>query len=374
MNQAHSPAASGRRTLLLLVSGALLLTLGWMLAGGGGAAKADTPQASATAKAATVNGQVITMQEVQAKATEALDELDLQHQQVEMQFQQERQKRLKAALDQMVEDRMLDLESKATHKTKDQLLDEGFRKKSADISDAEVDAFYAQLQQQRPQGLPPKESIATQIKTHLQQQKEAGARTAYFDTLRAKYKVDTFIQEPRVAVEAEGHPAQGPATAPVTIVEFSDFECPFCGQVVPTLRQIKEHYGDKVRLVFRQFPLNIHAHAQKAAEAAVCANEQGKFWQMHDAMFGDQKALEVADLKKKAQSVGLDAAKFDSCLDSGRAAAEVKADERAGTLVGVNGTPAIFINGRSFSGAQPYEALAAVIDQELAAASKNSKG
>ncbi|HEV8629769.1 MAG TPA: thioredoxin domain-containing protein [Thermoanaerobaculia bacterium] len=356
--------------MLLLVSGALLLTFGWMLAGGGVAANAETKPSD---KAAVVNGQVISMQEVQAKATEALDELDLQHQQLEVQFQQARQKALRTALDQLIEDRLLDLEAKATGKTKEVLVAEGTKAKATPVTDAEIDEFYAQLQKQRPQGLPPKEGIAAQIKTHLQQQKDEGARQAFFDGLRTKYKVEAFIDEPRLAIETEGHPAKGPTTAPVTIVEFSDFECPYCSQVVPTLRQIEEHYGDKVRLVFRQFPLNIHPHARKAAEAALCANEQGKFWEMHDAMFGDQKALEVADLKKKAQTVGLDATKFDTCLDNSKFAPDVKKDERAGVLVGVNGTPAMFINGRLLSGAQPYEALASVIDEELAKAAKNGK-
>ena len=159
----------------------------------------------------------------------------------------------------------------------------------------------------------------------------------------------------------------------MTIVEFSDFQCPFCKQVVPTLAQITQKYGDQVRLVFRQFPLSsIHPFAEKAAEAALCANEQGKFWEMHDAMFGDQSKLEVSALKVTAGNLGVDKAKFDECLDSGRFAQRIKDDETAGSLVGVSGTPAIFINGRSFSGAQPYDALASAIDEEIAKA-KNGK-
>jgi len=143
---------------------------------------------------------------------------------------------------------------------------------------------------------------------------------------------------------------------------------------VPTLDQITQKYGDQVRLVFRQVPLtSIHPFAHKAAEAALCANEQGKFWQMHDDMFGDQTKFEVAALKTSAAGLGVDKAKFDECLDSGRFAERIKEDEKAGALVGVSGTPAIFINGRSYSGAQPFDVLSQVIDEEIAKA-KNGKG
>jgi len=370
MNEAQSPATS-RRTVLLLVTGALLLTFGWMLANGSSLQAKTDPKASTPAKAAVVNGQTISMSEVEAKAADKLEQLDLQRQQLEARVDQERVNTLRSTLDEMVEDQMLTAEAKATGKTKDQLLADNT--KAPDIADAEVDAFYAQLQQQRPQGLPPKDQIATQIKAHLQQQKQASAREDYMKTLRAKYKVETFIEEPRIQVATDGQPAKGPATAPVTIVEFSDFECPFCSRVEPAIAQIEQKYGDKVRFVFRQFPLtSIHPHAQKAAEASLCANDQGKFWEMHDAMFGDQQKLEVADLKAKAGKIGLDQAKFDQCLDSGKFVQRIKDDTKAGTVAGVNGTPAFFINGRSLSGAQPYEALAQVIDEELAKAGQQT--
>ena len=364
MNQ--SEATSGRRTLLLLLSGALLLAFGWMLAVG------DSLQAAGAdpAQAAVVNGQVITMQEVEAKAAERLEELDLQRQQMEIRFNQERQNLLLQTARQMVEERLLSLEATAAGKSTEQLLSENA--KAGTITDADVDAFYTQLQAQRPQGLPPKESIAAQIKTHLQGQKEQEARNAYLDTLRTKYKAETILSEPRLEVAADG-PARGPATAPVTIVEFSDFECPFCARVVPTLEQVKEKYGDQVRIVFRQYPLDMHPNAAKAAEASLCAQDQGKFWEMHDAMFADQKKLAVADLKATAGTLGLDAAAFGSCLDSGKHGPKVKEDMKAGVLAGVSGTPALFVNGRFLNGAVPFEAIAEVVDDELARA-KGSKG
>ena len=373
MNPAQSSATSGRRTLLLLASGALLFTFGWILAGGASLQAKTESKPAADNRAAVVNGVVVTVDEVTAKAKDRLDDLDAQHQQMEFKFQQERTNRMLTALGELLEDRLLDLEAKATGKTKEQLLDEGVKAKAGTVGDADVDAYYKQLQAQQPQGLPPKESIADRIKQYLQQQKDQNARNAFFSDLKAKYKVETFLTEPRVEIATEGHPAKGPADAPVTIVEFSDFQCPFCKQVVPTLAQITQKYGTQVRLVFRQFPLtSIHPFAQKAAEAALCANEQGKFWEMHDAMFGDQTKLEVPALKVTAANLGVDKAKFDECLDSGRFAQRIKDDERAGSLVGVSGTPAIFINGRSFSGAQPFDALASAIDEEIAKA-KNGK-
>jgi len=168
----------------------------------------------------------------------------------------------------------------------------------------------------------------------------------------------------RTEVAAVG-PAKGPATAPVTIVEFSDFQCPFCARLIPTLDQVTSKYGDKVRLVFRQFPLAMHAEAQKAAEASLCANDQGKFWEFHDAMFKNQQALAVDQLKAKAVEMGMNAEQFNSCLDGSKHAAQVKKDFEEGSKAGVSGTPAMFVNGRFISGAVPFPEIAKVIDDEL---------
>ena len=165
--------------------------------------------------------------------------------------------------------------------------------------------------------------------------------------------------------EAQNAPSVGRAGAPVMIVEFSDFQCPYCQRLAPTLDKVVETYGDRVQLVFRQFPLGIHANAQKAAEASLCAAEGGKFWEMHDKMFENIHSLASDELKELARSIELDSGAFDECLDSGRYADQVASDIEAGRLAGVTGTPAIFINGRFLSGAQPFEKIASVIDDEL---------
>ena len=182
--------------------------------------------------------------------------------------------------------------------------------------------------------------------------------------LQDKYKVEYKMEPIRVEVAATG-PAKGPANAPVTIVEFSDFQCPFCSRLTPTIKQVEEKYGNKVRVVFRQYPLPFHQNAQKAAEASLCAADQGKFWEMHDAMFADQNALGVDQLKAKAATLGLNAEQFNSCVDSGKHAATIQADMKDGSAAGVSGTPALFINGRFINGAVPLEQITSVIDDEL---------
>ncbi|HVS02799.1 MAG TPA: thioredoxin domain-containing protein [Thermoanaerobaculia bacterium] len=371
MKQEHPPTVTGRRTLLLLVTGVLLLAFGWILSGESVEAKADPKKAEAAADGpvAVIQGEPVTRAELELAAADKLEQLDVQRLQFEVRHNQERQQALLDALDSLVEQRLLELEAAARGTTAEALSAEI---PTPEVTDADIDAFYIQLQQQRPQGLPAKERIVDQIRGHLTQQKQLEAREAFFAELRGKYAVETYLQTPRVEVVADGHPARGPADAPVTLVEFSDFQCPFCARVVPTLDQIHESYGDKVRIVFRQFPLNIHPQAQKAAEASLCAHDQGKFWEMHDLMFEEQKTLSVPDLKAKAERLGLDTATFAQCLESGKYEEQVAADLKAGAVIGVSGTPAVFINGRFLSGAQPYEAFAEIIDDELARQSQAS--
>ena len=183
---------------------------------------------------------------------------------------------------------------------------------------------------------------------------------------------------PVVQASADDDPSWGPADAPVTIIEFSDFQCPFCLRFWnQTLPQIKQEYQDKVRFVYRDFPLTgIHAWAQKAAEAAECADDQDKFWEYHDLIFANQNALSeqlntagldgvLATFKSYAADLGLDTAPFNDCLDSGKYTSEVQKDLQDGQSYGVTGTPAFFINGQLVSGAQPFANFKTVIDAAL---------
>ncbi|MFO0574399.1 MAG: thioredoxin domain-containing protein [Polyangia bacterium] len=173
-------------------------------------------------------------------------------------------------------------------------------------------------------------------------------------------------------VEAGDGPSFGPKDAPVTIVEFSDFQCPFCSRVVPTLKKIKESFPGKVRVVWRNYPLSFHKDAPLAAEAAMAANAQGKFWEMHDKLFENQRALDRASLEKYAQELGLDLARFKADLDSNRYKSAVQGDVDYGNQLpgGGMGTPTFFINGRKIAGAYPYEKFESMIKDALAAKKK----
>ena len=166
-------------------------------------------------------------------------------------------------------------------------------------------------------------------------------------------------------INVDGKPVRGTPGAKVQIVEFSDFQCPYCGAAEPAVLQVLKEYAGKVSLVYLNFPLSFHPYAEKAAEAYECALVQGKSWEYHDVLFANQNALDVQSLKKHASDLKLDSAKFDSCLDGGSKKAVVDADTQKGSSLGVSGTPTFFINGKMLVGAQPYSAFKQVIDAEL---------
>jgi protein-disulfide isomerase len=173
-------------------------------------------------------------------------------------------------------------------------------------------------------------------------------------------------QRPEVTrVEVGTAPVRGPKNAPVTIVEFSDFECPFCKTVLPTLEALQKQYGTKLKVAFKNQPLPFHANARLAAAASLAANAQGKFWEYHDKLFANQQALDRASLDKYAAELGLDMAKFKAALDSKKFDAQITADATEATSAGVDGTPTFFINGRRLVGAQPIEQFKAIIQEEL---------
>jgi protein-disulfide isomerase len=170
---------------------------------------------------------------------------------------------------------------------------------------------------------------------------------------------------PAKKVALGGAPVRGPKDAPITVVLFSDFQCPFCGRVEPVLTELEKAYPGKVRVAWKNFPLSFHNNAKPAAEAAMAANEQGKFWEMHDILFKNQQALSASDLEKYAQEIGLDMGRFKSAVESHRYAAQIEADMKQGSDLGVSGTPAAFVNGQLVSGAQPVDAYKKIVDAEL---------
>jgi protein-disulfide isomerase len=208
------------------------------------------------------------------------------------------------------------------------------------------------------------EEIKPMIAGRMRQQKERQAMMGYFEKMKQQNNVKISLPEPRITVAAVG-PAKGPEGAPVTIVEFSDFQCPYCKQAKATADQVFTNFAGKVRLVFRDYPLPFHDKAKKAAEAGHCAEEQGKFWEMHDWMFDHQDKLDVPSLMEGAKGLGLDPQRFDPCLDGGKYAAKVAENTKAGEEAGVTGTPAFFINGKLLSGAEPYEKFKELVEAEL---------
>jgi protein-disulfide isomerase len=330
---------------------ALALGLGLWMPACADQAKSETGKAGSAEVLAVVNGKPITEAELREKSA-------AQFKQIDRDYENNKYQLIEGQLEQMIQDRLLEAEAAARGVSKEQLLADI---KPAEVNDAAIDAFYEENKARIPQ---PKEQVADQIRQYLQQRGQFEAREKFFAGLGSKYKVEKKLEPLRAEVAATG-PAKGPETAPVTIVEFSDFQCPFCSKIIPTLDQVKAKYGDKVRIVFRQFPLGMHPQAQKAAEASLCANEQGKFWQLHDFMFQNQQQLAVESLKAKAAELGLNAESFGSCLDTGKFASKVAEDMEAGSAAGVSGTPALFINGRFINGAVPLEQITEVIDDEL---------
>jgi protein-disulfide isomerase len=182
---------------------------------------------------------------------------------------------------------------------------------------------------------------------------------------RAQAAADQGAPEQRQEIPIGDSPVRGGANAKVTIVEFMDFECPFCARVRPTIDQILKTYGDQVRVVFKHYPLPIHPQAPGAAQAAEAAHAQGKFWEMHDLLFENQRQLGDAQYDAWAKEIGLDVARFDHDRASKDVKDRIDRDEKEGDQVGVSGTPAFYINGRYLSGAQPFAAFKRMIDQEL---------
>jgi protein-disulfide isomerase len=269
-------------------------------------------------------------------------------------------------LEQMIGDLLIAEAAKSAGMSEEQYLEQETAKRARPVTEAEVRTFYDD-NKDRAQGRT-FEQLQEQIREFLQSQRRLQARAQLVDDLmNERDDVRVLLDPPRQEVRLTDHdPASGPANAPVTIIEFSDYQCPYCARVVPTLKKLQAEYGDKIRIVFKDFPLPNHPQAPKAAEAAHCAGEQGKYWEMHDRMFANQGALLVPQLKETAAALGLDSAKFDQCLDSGKYAAIVQEDLEYGSDLGVSSTPSLYVNGRPVIGAQPYDVFKRVIDEELA--------
>jgi protein-disulfide isomerase len=326
---------------------------------------ADAPAATsaaapASSAVAVVNGITITEKELEDRLGNAL-----------VVKRQEEYALKREALDDLI---FLKLQEQAAQKegTTAEAL---YKKKVLDAvqepTDEQVDAFYTQNKAR----LNPNEADAKQqVRDYLRGQAAAEKEQAFRAELLAASKIEVKMRPPRLEIPRGTAPLRGPEKAPVTIVEFTDYQCPYCSRVQPTLERIFTEYKDQVNLVFKDFPLDFHKDARGAHNAALCAADQNKFWEFHDIVFKNQQKIGIDDLKKYGADLGLDTEKFNACIDQRAHEKTVAANVQLGQTLGVTGTPCFFVNGRVLKGAVPFEQFKALIDEELSFAATARPG
>jgi protein-disulfide isomerase len=308
---------------------------------------------------AMVAGQPVSEQEV----------LDTIGPQQVMQWRNEEYEAKSRALESIIRHRVVEMEAKKRNISPEKLIDQEVDSKVSDPTEGEIQAYF--LGQNR-QGAK-LEDVKDQIRKTLKQVKIIAARQAYADSLRHNVEVSVLLRPPSIDVSYDPTRVKGDPKAPVTIVEFSDFQCPFCKKTESVLSALLEKYRGKVKLAYLDFPLKeIHPRAESAAEAARCAGEQGKFWEFHDSLFADPSKLDETDLIERARTLGLKEEPFRTCVASGKYQSSVNADREAGIKAGVAGTPGFFINGVFLSGAQSQAEFEKIIDGQLSFAEHHS--
>lgn len=326
------------------------------------AAGAAAQDRKSNGPAAEVNGIAIAMTEVEEGAAQSLAKLEEQIYNIK-----------RTRLDALIDERLLAFEATKRGMSTTALIDAEITSQVPPVTDAEVAAFH-EANKSKLEGDVAK--WADQIKKYLTGQRVAVRRQAFIEKLRESADVKVFLAPPpiyRASVSVAGAPVRGAVGAPVTIVEFSDFHCPFCRKVQPVLTQLLSRYDQKIRVVYKDLPLDsLHPQARAAAEAARCAGDQGHFWEYHDKLYAGPADGSAATLQQLAEGLGLDATQFEACRSSRKYQTAVQKDLVEGASLGITGTPGFFINGRFLSGAQPLEAFARIIDEELAASAKTA--
>lgn len=261
------------------------------------------------------------------------------------------------AIDEVISRQLLANEAKRKELSVEELLEREVDVKISEPTAGELEAYSLA-------GKSTDDQVA--LRELLRKAKIKAARQQFADQLRAQRQVAVLIRPPTVDVACDLARMRGGHDSPVTIIEFSDFSCPYCKRAEQTLKQVMAKYGEKVSLSYRDFPLvQIHPYAKTAAEAARCALEYGKFWEYHDLLFASSSELDLETLVDEARKIGIDEHQFGSCVMSGKHRSEVDRDIDDGLPAGVQTTPAFFINGVYLSGAQPIESFQKIIDQEL---------
>ncbi len=340
----------------LLASLACVTFLGAACARPTAAPAASTPAPDASLAARVAGGSIGTA-EVDEHAAQKLMALRQQEYDVR-----------REALGELIEKRLFEHEAARRGLTVEALLSEEVEKKLPPVDPRQAEMLYVQNRAQlgnRPFG-----EVRGQIDAFLQEQGRLARRAAFRQELEAGAAVQVLLKPPRyeVSVPADA-PVHGPASAPVTMVAFADYQCPYCQRGEQTVAQLQERYGDKLRLVHRDFPLDFHPRARVAARASHCAGEQGRFWEYHRGLLLQPGDYGDAELAARARALGLQEAPFASCLASPRFDARIAQGLDDGRKLGVNSTPTFFINGRMVSGARSVDYFAQVIDEELHAKS-----
>jgi protein-disulfide isomerase len=272
------------------------------------------------------------------------------------------------ALDALIDKKVLEQKAKSENLTVEQLIDRDIKSQVKDPTEDQMKVYYEGLETDQPY-----ESVREKILDKIRQLRTDKVRAAYVKELRSHTNVTIALAPPRANVEVADNQVLGPKTAKVTLVEFADYECPYCQKVAADVKKVAADFGDKVAFTYKDFPLPMHSRAEKAAEATRCASKQNKYWEFHDELF-HSKELDVDQLKAQARALQLDPIQFDKCLDSGAEAAAVEKDRKEGVRLGITGTPSFFINGHYLSGALDYAALRQIVEQQLAAPTQGASG
>jgi protein-disulfide isomerase len=275
-------------------------------------------------------------------------------------------------LRELVDRAVLESEAKRQGVSAELLLRREVEEKVPPVKPEEVRAVFEAARDKLPKT---SESDALEsIRTSMQQTRMQARRDEYLRQLRSGFEIQLSLPVPRQSVTVGHNPVLGDPSAPVTMVVFSDYACPFCAQLEDTLKRLRARFHGGLRIAFRDFPLPIHKQAVPAAHAAACAGEQGRYWEMHDKLFANQQNLGSDDFNSYAEGIGLDPRRFAECVQAGRHAVEIERDRVEGERVGVAGTPATFINGRLIPGAMPIDEYIAAIDDELQAVARVRSG
>ena len=325
-----------------------------------GVARAQSADAVKPKPVATVDAQPISEEELALSAEAQLQPLRSQEYDIK-----------RKVLDTLIEQKLLESAAKTKGISTDQLLKQEVDAKVKEPSDDVVQGFY--LAQSARLNRPLDDALKVQVRESIKQTQSRQLREEYIKGLREENKVVVLLSPPRVQVAHDPKRLLGNLKAPVMIVEFSDYQCPYCHQIEPTVKKILAKYGEKVSFSYRDFPLSaIHQNAMIAAEASRCAEEQGKFWEYHDQLFASS-SLEKSSLIDYARNLKLDDKQFDSCLTAEKYKADIDNDEQEGRKAGVNGTPGFFINGVFVNGAKPESEFTSIIDDELGRAGASNQ-